>query len=256
MTGALTLHRVADGVRRRLKYSGVRAEPGVVLRELHVGGHRLLLGDVDGSVAVEVVAGEVGEGAYDFRDIELEPGDTVLDVGAHIGVVSIYLAKEHPDVTILAFEPVPRVFELLTANLRRNRVHNVIAFNLAVTADGRDIDLVSHPGSNTGGGTAFVEQLDLAEHERVTVASTTLDRIMDEHHVTRCPLLKIDIEGGEYEVLYGAECLPRIANIRGEFHENRYLLGRGYSMDALLEHCDTVIGPGRTRFTRCFMPDV
>jgi Met-10+ like-protein len=123
----LTPKRVADGFRRRLKYSGVRAEPDVVLRELHVCGEQLLLGDIAGSVAVEVVAGEVGHGAYDFRDIEIQPGDTILDIGAHIGVVSIFLAKRHPDVRVLAFEPVPRVFELLSANLRRNRVHNVSA---------------------------------------------------------------------------------------------------------------------------------
>src|SRR5882724_2862803 len=145
----LTSARVADGLRRRWKYSGVRAEPGVVLRELDVDGQRLLLGDLAGSVAVEVVAGEVGHDAYDFRDIELAPGDTVVDVGAHIGVVSIYLAQRHPEVRILAYEAVPRVFELLTANLRRNRVHNVTAFNLAVTGDGRDLELASHLQSNT-----------------------------------------------------------------------------------------------------------
>jgi FkbM family methyltransferase len=252
----LTPKRVADGFRRRLKYSGVRAEPGVVLRELQVCGEQLLLGDVAGSVAVEVVAGEVGQGAYDFRDIELEPGDTVLDIGAHVGVVSIFLAKRHPDVRVLAFEPVPRVFELLSANLRRNRVHNVSAYNLAVTGDGRDLDLITHLQSNTGGSTACTENHDLAGHDRHTAASVTLDQILERHEIASCPLLKIDIEGSEYEVLYNARLLSRVVNIRGEFHENRYLLSQGYSMDALRDHCDDLLGPGRTAFTRCYMPDV
>ncbi len=252
----MTPKRVADGIRRRLKYSGVRAEPGVVLRELRVCGEQLLLGDIAGSVAVEVVAGEVGLGAYDFRDIDLEPGDTILDIGAHIGVVSIFLAKRNPDVRVLAFEAIPRVFELLTANLRRNRVHNVTAFNLAVTGDGRDVELMSHLQSNTGGGSAYIADHELFGHDRVTVPSITLDQIMEQHQIERCPLLKIDIEGGEYDVLYRAKMLSRVANIRGEFHENRFLLSRGHSMEKLRDHCDNLLGQGRTVFTRCYMPDV
>jgi FkbM family methyltransferase len=246
---------IAHGIRRRLKYSGVHAEPGVVLRELRVGGERLLLGDVDGSVAAEVVAGEIGHGAYDFGDIELSPGDTVLDVGAHIGIVSIYLAKRFPDVRILSFEAMPRVFALLTANLKRNKVHNVTAYNLAVTGDGRDLALQSHPGSNTGGGSAWVADHALAGHDQVTIPSLTLDRILEQHGVERCPLLKIDIEGGEYDVLYNAKLLARVANIRGEFHENEFLTAQGHSMDALGAYCDGVIGAGHTIFTRCYPAD-
>ncbi len=227
-----------------------------MLRELHVSGEQLLLGDVAGSVAVEVVAGEVGHGAYDFCDIALAPGDTIVDIGAHIGVVSIFLAKRNPGVRILAFEAVPRVFELLSANLKRNRIHNVIAFNLAVTGDGHDLELVSHLESNTGGGSAYVTDRDLPGHDRVVVPSITLDQILEQHQIQRCPLLKIDIEGGEYDVLYNAQLLSRVANIRGEFHENQYLLSQGYSMETLRDHCDGLVGRGRTAFTRCYLPDV
>jgi FkbM family methyltransferase len=250
------VRRIADGVRRRVRYSGVRAEPGIVLRELDVDGERMLLGDVEGSVAVEVVAGEVGQGAYDFRDIDIAPGDTILDIGAHIGIVSIYLAKRHPDARILAFEAVPRVFDLLVANVKRNKVRNVVPFNVAVTGDGRDLDLVSHPQSNTGGGSAYAADHALPGHDRVTVPSVTLDQILDRHDIGHCPLLKIDIEGAEYEVLYEAKRLAVIANIRGEFHDNAYLMSNGYSMDELRDYCDDLIGAGRTRFTRCHMPDV
>lgn len=252
----MTPRRVADGIRRRVRYSGVQAEPGVVLRELHVAGERLLLGDVEGSIAVQVVAGEVGHDAYDFGDITFAPGATILDVGAHVGVVSIYLAKRNPGARILAFEPVPQVFALLRANLRRNRVRNVTAFNLAVTGDGRDLEILSNPGSNTGGGSAYAADHRLAGHDVIHAASTTLDRILTEHGIDRCPLLKIDIEGGEYDALYNAKFLDRVQNIHGEFHENAYLVAQGNSMDELQAHCDEVIGAGRTRFTRCYMPDV
>ena len=251
-----TIHRISDGLRRRLHYSNVRARPGIVLREFDVRGQRMLVGDVDGSVAAEVVAGEIGHGAYDFADIPLRAGDVVIDVGAHIGVVSVYLAKAFPGISVLAYEPMPQVFQLLVENLARNRVHNVTAYNLAVTGDGRDIEMVAHLPSNTGGGTTYAASHDLPGHERVTVHSTTLDGIIGEHEVSSCPLLKIDVEGAEYEVLYNARTLAKIRNIRGEFHANAYLRSRGFDMDELKDYCDRIIGPGHTRFTRCTMPDL
>jgi FkbM family methyltransferase len=125
-------------------------------------------------------------------------------------------------VSILAFESVPRVFELLEANLKRNRVDNVSAYNLPVTGDGRDLELFSHLQSNSGGSTACTENRDLAGHDRHTAAPVTLDEILERHQIASCPLLKIDIEGGEY------------------------LLSRGYSMDALRGYCDELLGPCRT----------
>jgi FkbM family methyltransferase len=250
-----TIARVKDGLRRRARYSGVRAEPGVVLRELDVAGETLLLGDIAGSVAVEVVAGEVGNGAYDFSDIAFRPGDTVIDLGAHIGVVSIWLAKRYPEIRVLAFEPMPRVFELLTANLRRNRVRNVEAYNLGVSAHGGPLDLVAHFGSNTGGGTSFLSELDIPGHVRVNVETTTLDEIFRRHRVERSPLLKIDIEGGEYDVLEAARLLNRVENIRGEFHENTFIREQGHSMAGLHGYCESVIGEGHVRYTACLMAD-
>src|SRR4051794_18303432 len=138
-----TSARIVAGVRRRLRYSGVRAEPGVTLRELEIAGERLLLGDLDGSIAILVVSNEIGHGAYDFGDLDLRPGDVVIDIGAHVGIVSIFLAKRFPGVRVLAFEPLPRTFAVLQANLRRNRVRNVTAFNMAVSGDGADIEIIS-----------------------------------------------------------------------------------------------------------------
>jgi hypothetical protein len=105
----------------------VALAPGTVLRELSVAGAPLQLADKEGSVAVEVVAGEVGQGAYDFSDIEFRPGDVVVDAGAHVGVVSIYLAKRFPFLRILAYEALPPVFAELQRNLVRNQVSNVEA---------------------------------------------------------------------------------------------------------------------------------
>lgn len=74
---------------------------------------------------------------YGLDEIEFQPGDVVLDVGANTGIVSIYLAQLHPEIIIHAFEPVPTCASTRApvANLEANGVTNVIPHNLAITAE-------------------------------------------------------------------------------------------------------------------------
>jgi FkbM family methyltransferase len=223
----------------------------VVVRRLDVAGLPLEIADLAGSVAADAVRDEVGIGAYDFSAIAFEPGDVVVDIGAHVGIVSTWLARTHPGVRVLAFEPVPDLFRLLVANLERNGATNVLPANLAVTADGRDLEMVLH-GSNTGGATAQLG-LDVTDHRRYRVPSTTLDRIFEDNGIDRCRLLKIDCEGSEYEVLLSSRQLGRVEHLRGEFHENRHLREQGYSMEALERYCGRYVDPGNIRYTPCQM---
>src|SRR5215472_15515658 len=55
--------------------------------------------------------------------ISISPGDTVLDVGANIGVFTLFAAKHGAQV--YAFEPVPPTFEVLQHNLRLHRLDSV-----------------------------------------------------------------------------------------------------------------------------------
>jgi FkbM family methyltransferase len=215
----------------------------------------MLVADMEGSVAAEVVAGEIGHGAYDFSDLRFARGDVILDLGAHVGLVSICLAKLHPYVTIHAFEPSPPVFALLEENLRRNRVTNVVAHNMAVGARSGTVDLVAHLTSNSAGSTAFLGASAAAGHDSFTVASMSLDAIFETYGIDRCPLMKIDIEGSEYETLYASQQLSRVEQLRGEFHENAYLRSRGFTMRGLQEHCESIIGKGSVRYTASGMQD-
>jgi len=215
---------------------------------------RLWLAEVEGSIAVQVVAGEVGDGAYDFSDIDFQPGDVVVDIGAHVGVVSTYLAKRFPFLRIVSFEPVPRLFELLQWNLKRNGIRNVTAVNKAVTGDGRRLGMVAWLASNSGGGTSqFSSGREQDAEHYFEVESTTLDRIFEDYGIEHCRLLKIDIEGAEYEVLSQATCLDRVEHVRGEFHENNVIRDRGQSMAELSQYVEGIVGPGRVRYTACEM---
>ena len=94
------------------------------------------LADVPGSDSCVMVLRELYEDIYGLKDLRLSRGDIVIDVGAHVGAVSIFLGKRFPDVRILAYEPCRDTFGVLQDNVRRNNVTNVESFNLAISGNG------------------------------------------------------------------------------------------------------------------------
>lgn len=210
--------------------------PRTERRTYSVCGLQLSIADFEGSVTAEAVTHDIGRGAYDFESLAVSPGDVILDVGAHVGVVSTWLARRFPDAFIVACEPFPETFGLLTANLVANRVRNVLPLNIALSGDGRFLDLISHPWSNSGGSTAHLADMALQDHIRRTVTSWTLDELLDRLNITRCSLLKIDCEGSEYEILLSSRQLSRIKAVRGELHVNSHLRLQGHSPERLMSH--------------------
>jgi FkbM family methyltransferase len=223
----------------------------------------MLVGDVETSMAADIVALELSDrtraysdGTYEFDDIGFRPWDIAIDIGAHIGIVAIYLAKRWPFLTIYAYEAVPPVYDLLVDNLRRNKVlRNVRAMNVAVSSDHEPLELVAHLSSNTGGGTAVYSRLDLPDHHRFRVAATTLDDIFEDNGIERVKLLKMDIEGAEHQVLRATSGLRRVEHLRAEFHENEWLRGQGHTIEGLQSFCEAEIPRENIKVTACHIPD-
>jgi FkbM family methyltransferase len=174
--------------------------------------------DPDGGVA-KIICKEI-EHAYRLDEIDFRPGDVVLDIGAHVGIVSIYLAKKHPGLRIIAFEPVKENYERLLRNIRANGVQ-VGAVNWALTGDGLPVSLGGDLHQNSGGMSILKgDRSAKGEGIPVFVKSVTLAEAFEIFGVQQAKLLKIDCEGAEYEVL-GAmpELLSRVEYLRGEFHD-------------------------------------
>lgn len=190
--------------------------------------------DPDGGVA-KIICREI-ERSYRLDEIGFQPGDVVIDIGAHVGIVSCYLAKTHPEIMVYAFEPVPANFERLKRNLIANEAKNVMAYNWAITSQGGEVILRGDLSSNSGGSSIHAEGEIVA-----VIPSVTLEWVFELHQVKECRLLKIDCEGAEYEILRSSEgLLSRVQALRGEFHENN------------------VLGPARALIEMCkaHIPDV
>jgi FkbM family methyltransferase len=207
------------------------------------------------SVAADVIAAELSHNIYPFAEMAFRPGDTVLDLGGHVGMVSIYLAKIYPFITIYSYEPTPANYEHFLLNLEVNRVQNVEVFKRAVTEDGRSLDMIAKFEVNSGGATSNLRDMRLPDHSYFKAESTTLDAIFIERDIRHCKLLKIDIEGSEHEVLLHSNCLSRIEYLVGEFHINENLERKGYSIESLHEHLKRFIPESNVTFTSCRMAE-
>jgi len=121
------------------------------------------------------------------------PGDTVIDVGANIGEVSIVCSQRvGPQGQVFAFEPHPRIYRFLLGNLSLNHCGNVSPRNVAL-GETAALMLMSDDRRDD------MNHLDASGTIPVTV--TTLDGAVPSAAVA---LLKIDVEGAELSVLRGA----------------------------------------------------
>jgi FkbM family methyltransferase len=226
-------------------------------RTLHayeINGVRVLAYDQQGSVAADRVADELAADTYGLGAIPFRPGDTVIDIGAHVGLVSLYLAKRWPLLHIHAFEPYAVNHETCLENLRVNHVTNVRLYREAVTADARPIVLRCLP-SNTGGATAVFAMpgADAAAAVRSTTLREVFERALEPGE--RCRLLKMDCEGMEYEIL-PSPVLDRVDFFAAEFHEDarggggQPSVGHG-AAQALAERCARFLRPEQLRIVCC-----
>jgi FkbM family methyltransferase len=140
----------------------------------------------------------VEDGVWEAEETELysrmlRPGATFVDVGAHVGYFSCLAARlVGPRGLVVAFEPHPRNYELLLANLWRNGLTNAVAFPWAVTDVNGFAELRLRPG-NSGGHRLYPEPAEL--EEVVPVRTVALDRVA----ALRPPLdaVKIDAQGAD-----------------------------------------------------------
>lgn len=151
---------------------------------------------------------------YDAPGTDWSMARAIVDIGAHVGSFAVWAAQRSPKARLLAVEPNPETFELLTQNIRDNRLEGrVCAVNAAVGAAegvGR-LELVAH---------SLGTRLARAEEGHLSVRVQTLPGLLAEAGIEEVDVLKIDCEGMEYAVLeaIGPEFLRRIGVLTCEYH--------------------------------------
>ena len=166
-------------------------------------------------------------GEYEREEIEemcalINDGDSVLDVGAQIGVHTLYLSEAvGPDGKVIAVEPDPDNLEILEQNVRNNRCRNVVVVQGALGNKGGVVKL--YQNSHNRGELSLVDLSKEGVYVKVKIFKG--EDLLSSLGVDRVDFAKIDVEGYEPFVLEGlGRFLPN--NILFEFNA-RYLNAHG-----------------------------
>ncbi len=184
----------------------LHSAPASSLPVAQVLGHRMVLHDParDRYFTPCVLA----TGTFEPFQTELvlhlvRPGDTVIDLGAHVGYYTLLFARlVGPTGRVYAFEPDSTNFALLRHNIEANGYANVVLCPMAVSDHCRTARLFLSP-SNTGDHQLFSSA---ERRPSVEVETTTLDRYF-EGRPDRIALIKMDIQGCEQQALTGMRAL-------------------------------------------------
>jgi len=131
------------------------------------------------------------------------PHDIFFDVGANVGVYSLFASSLYPEMTIWAFEPMKANYAALIQNIEMNGFHNIKAFRQAIGNRTGWVDLDRGDGARGESGAQVT-----GREGRTWIASIDDLRAAHPDHV------KIDIDGQELEVVKGMkQTLPHIKSI-------------------------------------------
>jgi FkbM family methyltransferase len=138
-----------------------------------------------------------------FRSFSMR-APVMIDVGANIGCHTLLMSQWAKSV--LAIEPSPFVFERLQGNMALNGVDNVTLVNAALSDSDGAAMLFTPPKSFPNQGTASLHKRDLTtEDVGISVQAMTLDTLLRDYKIFHVDLIKIDVEGHEFDVLRGGE---------------------------------------------------
>jgi len=140
------------------------------------------------------------------HNVELNDDSVCIDVGANIGWYTLTLARTAKKrVSILAFEPDPLNFKLLSENISLNGCSAVRAIQKAVSDSEETRTLYLYANKNRGRHSL----LPINTQGTVEVQTIALDVFLEREGVDprRVAFMKIDVEGYEFHVLNGAKRL-------------------------------------------------
>ena len=201
------------------------------------------------------------ECSYLRHGITLKKGSCIFDIGANIGMFSLFAHHVCPDAEIYSFEPAPALYDLLALNTSLYG-RNFKVFKNGISSRQEEVVFTYYPHASILSGRfadeaeeketvrAFIhhelaasendssdrlteKQINELLTERISgvkfnCAMKTVSQVMRENHVERIDLLKIDVEKAELDVLQGiaAEDWSKIRQIVIEVHDSEGRLAK------------------------------
>lgn len=159
---------------------------------------------------------------YERHGAALQDGWTIVDVGAASGDFTVFAARRAPSGRVIAFEPAPDSVETMRKNVAENGLRNVEIRPVAVGARAGEVTLDVSGGVAVQYRTAGAREVGAgraAAGGRFAVPCVPLGEVLP--NLLTVDFLKIDVEGAEYEMLFGLDdaSLGRVRRVCMEYHE-------------------------------------
>jgi FkbM family methyltransferase len=139
---------------------------------------------------------------FAFLRANCKPGQTAMDVGAHLGLFTVVMAQlVGPNGSVISFEPTPSLQQVLRRITELNGVARNVELRTEAVSESRGF--ATFYDTEEIGSNANSLALTSRSHHGIEVATISIDDVSDEiDRPIHC--LKIDVEGAEIEALHGA----------------------------------------------------
>ncbi|MGD0510700.1 MAG: FkbM family methyltransferase [Candidatus Micrarchaeaceae archaeon] len=133
----------------------------------------------------------------------------IFDVGAHHGHVSLLFRRLFPQSVVYAFEPFPASFEILKRNTSVDPKIKAFNFGFSDTEGAKPFSINASSATNSlletdaRGKEAWGKDL-LETEQRVSLPFTTVDLFLAKMNIKAIDILKLDVQGAEFQILRGA----------------------------------------------------
>jgi len=147
-----------------------------------------------------------------WLDKVLEPGETFIDIGANMGLYSLFAAtKVGRCGVVVAIEPSGRDFERLRFHVELNRLTNVHLLQVAASNHKGEARLLVAPDRNAGHNTlGDFGYSGITPEATETVRLKQVDDVVQSMGLQKVDFMKVDVEGAEFHVLQGAQDTLRL----------------------------------------------
>jgi FkbM family methyltransferase len=153
-------------------------------------------------------------GQYNYRGLNGRPVETIIDLGANIGLSAVYFKTKYPNAKVIAVEPEVHNYHLMVKNI--SGLNNVYTLCNAIWYEDKDLGIF-----DAGRGEYGFRVVEPQGTQVGVTTGITINDIVKKYNLTSIDILKVDIEGAEKELFSHnyQEWLPKVRCIMIELHD-------------------------------------
>ena len=152
------------------------------------------------------------------------------DIGANIGIYSIYAATKHKNIDVVSFEPSTNNLRILSRNISINNLENTIKINQFPLSDKEncyelmnDSEFIEGYSMSSYSYKQDFEGNSIKAKNKYRIFGTTVSNLIEEGTLEVPNYIKIDVDGIEHKILSGSKQVLNNQNLKGmliEINEN------------------------------------